>query len=238
MSQNKYQLIYDRIVSDIQKGNYKQHDYLPSEHELVEYFQASRETIRKALKLLSEHGFIQKIQGKGSLILDSSKLDFPITGLVSFKELASKLGKESKTKVITLNEQPLIHPLRVKNDSPNEKNWEIIRVREIDGEQIILDKDYLLNKFVPSLTEEICEHSIYEYIEKQLGLTISFAKKEITVEPATAEDRELLDLKHFELMVVVKSHVYLEDASLFQYTESRHRPDKFRFVDFARRLNR
>ena len=29
--------------------------------------------------------------------------------------------------------------------------------------------------------------------------------------------------------------VYLEDTSLFQYTESRHRPDKFQFVDFARR---
>jgi GntR family transcriptional regulator, trehalose operon transcriptional repressor len=34
---------------------------------------------------------------------------------------------------------------------------------------------------------------------------------------------------------VIKNYVYLEDASLFQFTESRHRPDKFRFVDFARR---
>lgn len=30
-------------------------------------------------------------------------------------------------------------------------------------------------------------------------------------------------------IVVIKSLVYLEDTSLFQYTESRHRPDKFRF---------
>ncbi|XLG13386.1 Trehalose operon transcriptional repressor [Bacillus velezensis] len=36
-------------------------------------------------------------------------------------------------------------------------------------------------------------------------------------------------------MAVVKNRVFLEDTSLFQYTESRHRLDKFRFVDFARR---
>lgn len=55
------------------------------------------------------------------------------------------------------------------------------------------------------------------------------------MEEPTAEDRELLDLEGFHNVVVVRSQVYLEDASQFQYTESRHRPDKFRFVDFARR---
>lgn len=39
----------------------------------------------------------------------------------------------------------------------------------------------------------------------------------------------------YDLFVCVKSYVYLEDATLFQYTISKHRPDKFRFVDFARR---
>ncbi len=60
-------------------------------------------------------------------------------------------------------------------------------------------------------------------------------KKEITVEKATNEDKEYLDLEGFNMVAVVKSYTYLDDTSLFQYTESRHRPDKFRFVDFARR---
>jgi len=66
-------------------------------------------------------------------------------------------------------------------------------------------------------------------------LKISYAKKEIIVEEPTEEDRKWLDLEGFHNIVVIKNYVYLEDASLFQYTESRHRPDKFRFVDFARR---
>ena len=74
-----------------------------------------------------------------------------------------------------------------------------------------------------------------EYIENELGLKIAYAKKEITVQNATDEDYKYLDMKDFDMVAVVKSYTYLDDTSLFQYTESRHRPDKFRFVDFARR---
>ena len=44
-----------------------------------------------------------------------------------------------------------------------------------------------------------------------------------------------LDLKDYDTVAVVKSYTYLEDTNIFQYTESRHRPDRFVFVDFARR---
>ena len=60
--------------------------------------------------------------------------------------------------------------------------------------------------------------------------------KEISIQRTSKEDKEYLDLEDFDMIVVVKSYTYLDDASLFQYTESRHRPDKFRFVDFARRI--
>jgi GntR family trehalose operon transcriptional repressor len=92
-----------------------------------------------------------------------------------------------------------------------------------------------VERYVPGLTKKICGDSIFDYIEKELKLKISFAKKEFTVEKPTEEDYQLLDLKGFDAIVVVKNYIYFDNALLFQYTESRHRPDKFRFVDFARR---
>lgn len=159
-----------------------------------------------------------------------------MSGVVSFKEIADKLGPNSKTKVEILE---CIHP----NESMSkklelnfdDKVWKIIRSRSIADERIILDKDYLVKKYVENITEEICEESIYKYIEDELGLKIAYAKKEITVQFATEEDKKYLDMKNFNMIVVVKSYTYLDDTSLFQYTESRHRPDKFKFVDFARR---
>ncbi|WP_462413509.1 trehalose operon repressor [Neobacillus sp. Marseille-QA0830] len=235
---NKYITIYNTIVEKIKGGQLVPHSLLPSENELAEQFNTSRETIRKALNLLSQNGFIQKVRGKGSIVIDVNKFDFPISGLVSFKELADKLNSRHRTIV---NELSLMKPDHFIKEqlqlSSKDQVWKSVRTREIGGEKIILDKDFLNKKYVPLLSREISENSIYEYLEKELNLTISFAKKEIVVEEPTDEDRSLLDLEGYHNVVVIKSHVYLDDASLFQYTESRHRPDKFRFVDFARRTH-
>ncbi|HZG74171.1 MAG TPA: trehalose operon repressor [Chondromyces sp.] len=233
---NKYMQIYQELARNIQDGLYKPMETLPSENELSELYQTSRETIRKALTLLAQNGMIQKIRGKGSLVLDVPKMSFPVSGLVSFKELQDSLGSEIETIVYDIG---LIHPdvwlEKQLNIKEKEEVWKVVRSRKINGERIILDKDYFVKRHVPLLTKEICEKSIYDYLENNLGLSISFAKKEIVVEPCTEEDQNYLDLKDYDHIVVVKTSVYLDDASLFQYTESRHRLDKFRFVDFARR---
>jgi GntR family transcriptional regulator, trehalose operon transcriptional repressor len=233
----KIQKVYDELVEAIRTGVYRPHSKLPSEHELMDTYQVARGTIRAALDLLYQNGYIQKVQGKGSVVLDVQKFDFPVSGLVSFKQLSKTMNG---TAVTNVQELTLLQPntevqeyLKVNKHS---EVWKLVRVREINGEKIILDIDYFNRKYVPFLTKEICEGSVYEYLETELKLPISFAKKEIVVEEPTPKDRELLDLQGSPYVVVVKSHVYLDDTSLFQYTESRHRPDKFRFVDFARRV--
>lgn len=235
---NKYIFIYNEISKQIKSGDILPNTLLPSENELTEIYDTSRETIRKALNLLSQNGYIQKIRGKGSVVIDVNKFDFPVSGLVSFKEIAQKLDNQVQTIV---NECTLMKPNQfVKQQmhlSSNDLVWNVVRTREIDGNKVILDKDILISEFVPNLTKEICADSIYNYIENTLKLTIGFAKKEIIVVEPTEEDRELLDLEGFSNIVVIKSYVYFDDATLFQYTESRHRPDKFRFVDFARRTH-
>lgn len=232
----KYLTIYDEITEKIKSKEYKARSILPSENDYMQQYNVSRDTIRKSLNLLEQNGYIQKIKGKGSLVLEINKFDFPVSGLVSFRELAQKMGLKCETFVDKLE---VIKPdkLLKKNLNLTSKDevWQVIRIREIDGEKVILDKDFINKKYVSALTEEICKNSIYEYIENVLGLQISFARKEITIEEVTEEDKKYLDLENHHMIAVVKNYVYLNDASLFQYTESRHRTDKFRFVDFARR---
>lgn len=235
--QRKYLTIYDDLVEQIQSNVWPVSTMLPSENNLAVQYETSRETIRKALDLLSQNGYIQKIQGKGSVVIDMNKFSFPVSGIESYTELAKKLKLDSQTKVHTIEyldaDNEFAELLKTKQ---SDAIWKVIRVRKVDGERIILDKDSFNENYVPKLSQEICENSIYEYIEDELGLVIGFARKEIVVEPPTDEDRELLDLEGFSNLVVIRSHVYLDDANLFQYSESRHRPDKFRFVDFARRV--
>ncbi|WP_409069974.1 trehalose operon repressor [Clostridium sp. FAM 1755] len=234
--ESKYLTIYNEILNKIESNKIQSGEKLSSENEMMKEYNVSRDTIRKALNLLESNGYIQKVKGKGSFVLDINKFDFPVSGLTSFKELSTKMGVESNTLV---KELKLIKPnnflMKQLSLSKNDEVWKVIRVREIDNKKIILDKDFFNKKYVPLLTKDICKNSIYEYLENELGLKISFAKKEITVQQATDEDKSYLDFENYNMIVVVKNHIYLDDMSLFQYTESRHRPDKFKFVEFARR---
>ena len=233
---SKYINIYNELSANIENGVFKVNDTIYSESELMNEYGVSRDTARKALNRLEQNGYIQKQKGKRAIVLDISTFDFPVSGVVSFKELASKLGSNSKT---ILEELDCIEPSKKISEKlelkPSEKVWKIVRTRSIEEEKIILDKDYLAQKYVNNITKNICEDSIYEYVENVLGLKIAYAKKEITVQSATEEDKKYLNMKGCNMVVVVKSYTYLDDTSLFQYTESRHRPDKFKFVDFARR---
>ncbi|MTT30797.1 trehalose operon repressor [Terrilactibacillus sp. BCM23-1] len=236
MASNKFMMIYNDLSKKIQHNKYQIGSCLPSENDLAINYGVSRETIRKALNYLSQNGYIQKIRGKGSVVLDAGRYDFPVSGLVSFKEVAKRSGKTWSTCV---HELTLIQPSDEIKDKLRITDktyvWKIVRSRIVDGETIILDKDYINQDIIPTLTKETCEDSLYQFIEEDCDLMISFARKEFSVDPITNEDKIYMTLKNDQQVVVVKSQVFLDDARLFQYTESRHRLDKFRFIDFARR---
>lgn len=237
MNKNIFSQIYGDYTQRIETGLLKTGVKLPSEHEIAEEYGTSRETVRKALHLLSQNGYIHKIRGKGSFVLDMNRMEFPISGLVSFKELSERLGRTVRTLVHETACVPcprnVARQLQIAEQEPI---WKVVRAREIEGEKVILDKDYFLASVIPELTEEIASQSIYAYLEGQLSLKIAYAKKEISVEQVSDEDKRLLDLARDTHIVVVRNYVHLEDTTLFQYTESRHRLDKFQFVDFARRV--
>src|ERR687891_506698 len=99
MKNNKYLAIYKEWTDKIKSGEIKAGEALPSENDLADLYDTSRETIRKALNLLSQNGFIQKIRGKGSIVIDVQKMSFPISGLVSFKEVSKNFNMETVTTV-------------------------------------------------------------------------------------------------------------------------------------------
>jgi len=216
---------------------YEESELLPSENALAKEYSVSRETIRKALDYLSQDGLIQKKQGKGSIVLNPRLFNFPISGLTSFKELSD--SQQMKAQTILLSNRII----KVDEQLNKKVNWplgsEVIaieRVRKIDEQRVIFDTDYLDPKITGEIPDERLENSLYDYLENDLQLPIAFANKEILVENVTEEDRHYMDLRDEDNhLVVIRSAVYLEDARYFQFSESRHRVDRFRFVDFSRR---
>ena len=232
----KYEQIFKDLEHDITSGIYQAGDYLPTENELTQIYHMSRDTIRKALSLLAEAGLIQKIHGSGSQVIKHEQIDFPVSQLASYKELVDAHHINSKTNVIAIDKLIVDEKLATLTGfNKNNLVWRIIRQRVVDGTASVLDIDYLDKKIVPNMTREIAEQSIYDYLENQLHLIIAYAQKEITIDQITNRDKLLLDIGAEHHVVSVKSKVYLANKHQFQFTESRHKLEKFRFVDFATR---
>lgn len=234
----KFYEIYLDLEKDIRNNVYAIGELLPTEVKLAQKYQVSRETIRKAQALLLEKGFIQKKQGKGAIVLDINKFEIEGAGLISFDEL--QRNKNLDTEINVLKNKKEIMPLEICKKLDIDTKTKVIsveRLRKINGEAVILDKDYFMFEIIPEIPLMAVQSSIFNYIEKNLELKIGYANKEVTVNPITEEDKLLLDIGTDTHVVVIRSEVYLEDTRLFQYHESRHRVDTFRFVDFARRRN-
>lgn len=235
----KYEQIFKLLKQDILNETYQIDDYLPSEHELVQTYKVSRDTIRKSLDLLQKAELIQKIRGQGSKVIKQAQIDFPVSNLTSYQELVQQHGINSKTNLIQLEKITVDKKLSNLTGFPEYRLvWRIVRQRVVDEVASVLDIDYLDKTLVPSLTREIAEQSIYAYLEEELGLRIAYAQKEITIDPATNRDQILMDIGTDQHVVSVKSKVYLADGQQFQFTDSRHKLEKFRFIDFAKRQKR
>ena len=109
------------------------------------------------------------------------------------------------------------------------------RLHSLDGKPLILNHNYFLKELIKGLTPEIASHSIYDYIEGELGITIATSKRTLTVEHVTQVDEKYIDMKDYNCMAVITSQTFNDDGVQFEFTQSRHRPDYFRFQDVATR---
>lgn len=233
-----FQTIYQDLKVKIETQEYPLQGLLPSENMLVEAYGCSRNTIRRAIAMLAEEGYVQSMHGIGVRVIYQPvrQTFFTIGGIESFKESAQRNGLEASTKVVQFMELTADEHIHVKTGFPiGSELYYIQRVRFLEGKALIFDINIFLKSAVPGLTEEIATHSIYDYIENTLGMSIVTSKRIMTVERVTEIDEKYLDLNDFNCLAVISSSTYNAEGLMFEYTISRHRPDYFCFQDTASR---
>ncbi|MGN0268372.1 MAG: trehalose operon repressor [Lachnospiraceae bacterium] len=240
MPKAKYVEIYQDLKNKIETGEYEFQELLPPENQLILTYGCSRNTVRRAISTLVTDGYVQTMQGKGvrNIFEPTLQTSFTIGGIESFKESAIRNNQTPKTEVICFAEITADKNISGRTGFPvGAELYYLQRLHYLDGKALILNHNYFLKEVVTDLTKEIAENSIYEYIEKVLHISIVTSKRVMTVEKMTELDEKYLDLGDYNCLAVVSSQTYNSDGVMFEYTQSRHRPDHFRFQDNATRRN-
>ncbi|BFU60467.1 MULTISPECIES: UTRA domain-containing protein [Rodentibacter] len=234
---SKYKKVYNDIRNKITGGVLSAKQELPSESELMKDYGFSKDTIRKALSLLEIDGYIQKQQGRNSIVLERNLLKPQVLSEIkTVGELNRTLTRNVKTTLTSLyivqGEEDL---MRIFNVNDQIDFYRIGRIREIDGQSVEYEISYFDRRIVPFINRDIAEQSIYRYLEGELGLNISYSQREIVFRYANEEEKNALDLGEYNMVVSVTSTTYLADGRPFQYGSISYRPDKIIFASTAKR---
>lgn len=87
MLQPRYQVIKNHLLQKIETGELAPGTKVASENQLSEQFQVSRMTARRALKELSDAGFLFRSQGLGTFIADAR----PMSSLLEIRNIADEI---------------------------------------------------------------------------------------------------------------------------------------------------
>jgi GntR family transcriptional regulator len=225
----KSEYISKEIRGKIQNGTYAINMQIPTEKEFCNIYKVSRITIKKAIDQLVTEGLLAKRRGSGTFVkgleeqkgkvvsqtnglfnsIDKSKVKS--TALVfevipAGKEIAAKLNIDENSFVY--------HIIRYRSDS---KDWQVI------------DYVYMPIELIPGLNKDILQHSIYQYIEKDLGYTIQSAHRVLKAIRPNEYDKKYLHLKDTDPVLSIEQIGYLDDGAPFEFSEQHHIGDKFEF---------
>ncbi|MFC6316136.1 GntR family transcriptional regulator [Lapidilactobacillus achengensis] len=228
MAARKFHHIYQELEQRINTGVYQ--DTLPTESVLTQEFQTSRNTIRRAIALLSDRGYVYSVKGSGVVILESfngPRWSFGargFNGLRAIKEsnhlMATTEIANFKKIIVTAENAPEL-PFEI-----DEVLYLVDRIRVFDGHPMIWDHSFFRADQVPALSKQIVAGSIYDYFRKEKFKIIA-AKRSFTVMPATPDDYAYLELGSYNCVGVMEDLVFSENGLMFEYTQSRFIPDRF-----------
>lgn len=184
----KYYLLKKGILNKIETGEYQEGAMIESERELMERYQFSRITVRKAIDELVNEGYLYRIQGKGTYVKgDSQSQD--LFCLNSCTEDVRRLGRTPSKKTKEAAKCPA-DAKRAKhlNISPGDIVHKFGRITYADNEPLNYTVTYLPEKIFPGLEQyELEEQSLYDIIRTDYNVQITKARR--TVEAVLPDQR-------------------------------------------------
>ncbi len=235
----KYEVVLNDLAGKIDNGVYKPNQQLPTIAELCDIYAVSNITVKKALDELALRGMISKRKGSGCYVkgvfaktASVGQMSGQMSGFSA--EVASKGG----TLVSKVLDFSVVHPdvavAEKLGMSEQDFVYYINRVRVLDGEPQVIEYTYMPIAKIPGLRLEHVQSSIYQYIERDLGLKIDSAHRAVRAKMPTVEEQKELDLDGQTPVLEVEQVGFLDDGEPFEYSISRHAGNRYDFYTVAK----
>ena len=237
---SRYRDIATGLQKDISLGTYAVGNLLPTETELMASYQASRQTVREALRILIDQGLIVRRAGLGSVVIASEP---PVLFTHSVKSLGEWLRYSNETYRDVVGSSDIVADRKLAAQLKCEpgKSWFLIEaVRRSDQFAAPLGwtEIYVLRRFADVVTRS--DHGrtpVHEQIAKMYGQVTERAQMEIFVRGMPAPIAKALDVKTGSPALTVVRRYYGLREELFEVTITTHPEGRYTYtMDMQRSL--
>lgn len=213
-----YLQIRDDLKTKIEQGIYRPGDQLPTERELCEKYDVSRMTANKALVLLEQKGFIERIRGKGSYV-SQNPIHKVFEESTSFSDDICDAHQKPGS---VLLEYKLLDPKDIPKISrclrcEHDKVIYFRRLRTVNEKPVAISQTYLSSRIVPRVDLASLDGSLYQYLKDEYGITP--VCKDYILQATIPDDTEkkLLDIDNDALLTVTHLSFTADTEEVFEY---------------------
>lgn len=192
-----YVQVGDALVAAIEARELTEGDRLPSEAELCARFRVGRPTVRQALGLLRQEGWLTTRRGSGTFVARGSR-SISLLGFGGLTRVLEARGLSTDDDVLAASDTD-VPPLRVLDAGPAPDGWFVVtRLRRLAGDRtpICLEHDAFALAGCPDARRLFeASRSAAAVLEEGCGYTIGSCDVATEAVAASVEDARHLDVR-------------------------------------------
>lgn len=150
----RYQQVKDLIIERISTGELRPADRVPSENELVEAMKVSRMTANRALRELTDEGYLHRIAGSGTFVADFRAGSH----VLEVQNIADEIGARGHRHSCQVLRQSLQHArgevARALHVEQGTDVFHLLLVHRENGLPIQIEDRYVIASFAPQCLEQ------------------------------------------------------------------------------------
>jgi GntR family transcriptional regulator len=218
-----YQRIQGAIRKRIEAGQLKPGDSVPSERELAKIHKVSLMTARHALAFLERDGVVERRRGIGTFVA-SPKIHF--NRLMSYSEQMAGRRMVAGSKTLfakIIHDGEAIARLLM---APKSEVVKLERLRHASGEPFAFETCYLSAEQFSGLLDAPLQHeSLFNILEREYGVQLTYADEEVDATAADARTAELLGISKHEPLLRIRQVIYSAKGKVVLYVLGLYRSD-------------
>ncbi|MBA1392404.1 GntR family transcriptional regulator [Lactobacillus sp. XV13L] len=232
----KYQIIAADLLHKIQTGTYPQNALIPPELELADHYHVSRPTVRQAIALLVNQGYLERRRKRGTLV-KKTKIEQEFTHLIeSYSTEMSAKGIYPKTNLLYFGEEKANDEVCQNLDIARSAGvFKLVRLRYANGQPLVLVTTYVPQGRIPELVNyDFAQDSLYSALEEH-HLKVTRVIRKLEVLEAGETTANLLNLAVNKPVFYFHTQGLTVDGQPIEFSIAEYRGDLNSFVIDVRR---